>query len=36
MSHGLLHFMGYNDKTEEQKMEMRKKENEIIEILSRT
>ncbi|HHH54985.1 MAG TPA: rRNA maturation RNase YbeY [Bacteroidetes bacterium] len=36
ISHGLLHFMGYKDKTEEQKMEMRKKENEIIEILSRT
>ncbi len=28
--HGVLHFMGYKDKTEEEKKEMRKKENECL------
>ena len=32
MVHGLLHFMGYNDSTEEEKSEMTKKENEKIKM----
>lgn len=30
MGHGILHLMGYDDKTEEDKCAMRKKENELI------
>ena len=30
MLHGLLHFMGYRDSTEEQKIKMRNKEDEIL------
>ena len=32
MSHGLLHLMGYGDKTVEEKKEMRKKENEAVDM----
>ena len=32
MVHGLLHFMGYNDSTEDEKSEMTKKENEKIKM----
>jgi len=32
MSHGVLHLLGYNDKTEEQKHMMRNKENEMIQL----
>ena len=32
MAHGLLHFMGYNDSTEEERCEMTKKENEKIKM----
>lgn len=32
MAHGLLHFVGYNDKTENEKMVMREKENEKIQM----
>ena len=32
MSHGLLHLMGYSDKTDEEKAIMRKKENEKVEL----
>lgn len=32
MSHGLLHLMGYNDKSEEQRREMRQKEDEKIKL----
>ena len=30
MAHGLLHMMGYKDKTEEEKLEMRSKEDECL------
>lgn len=30
IAHGLLHFIGYNDKTEEEKKRMRKKEDEYL------
>jgi rRNA maturation RNase YbeY len=32
--HGVLHFMGYKDKTESDSMKMRQKENESLTILS--
>lgn len=32
MAHGILHFMGYKDKTPSEKKEMRKKEEEMIEL----
>ena len=32
MVHGLLHFMGYNDSNEDEKIEMTKKENEKIKM----
>ncbi len=32
MSHGLLHLMGYKDKSEAQRLEMRKKEDEKIKL----
>ncbi|MDT7831378.1 rRNA maturation RNase YbeY [Flavobacteriaceae bacterium S356] len=32
--HGMLHFMGYKDKTEEESREMRTKENEAISLLN--
>ena len=32
MIHGVLHLLGYNDKTEEQKHMMRNKENEMIQL----
>ena len=32
MSHGILHIMGYNDKTEKEKHEMRQKEDEKIKM----
>lgn len=32
--HGILHFMGYKDKTEEEKKEMRRKENECLNKLN--
>jgi rRNA maturation RNase YbeY len=32
MAHGVLHFLGYNDKTEEESASMRKKEDEKISI----
>lgn len=32
LSHGLLHLMGFNDKTEEESTIMRKKENEAISL----
>lgn len=31
--HGVLHLTGYNDKTEEEKMKMRKKENAYLSLL---
>ena len=34
MSHGLLHLIGYKDKTEEEKKEMRAKENWAIELFN--
>lgn len=34
MAHGLLHLLGYSDKTEVEKTEMRRKEDECIEIFS--
>lgn len=34
MIHGILHFCGYLDKTEEEEAEMRTKENEALAILS--
>ena len=34
ISHGLLHFLGYKDKTEEEKNEMRAMENELISFLN--
>lgn len=34
ISHGLLHFLGYKDKTEEEQLKMRKKENELISFLN--
>ena len=33
ISHGLLHFLGYKDKTEEEQKEMRNKEDQLIKIL---
>ena len=33
MVHGLLHMMGYNDKSEEQQLEMRQKEDECLSSL---
>ena len=33
ISHGILHFLGYKDKTPEEQQEMRSKEDELIEIL---
>ena len=33
IAHGILHFMGYKDKTPEQKEQMRNKENELIDLL---
>lgn len=33
MIHGILHFMGYKDKTEEESQRMRQKENNAIKIL---
>jgi rRNA maturation RNase YbeY len=32
MSHGVLHLLGYNDKTDEEKHSMRNKENEMIKL----
>jgi len=32
MSHGVLHLLGYNDKTKEDKQVMRSKENEMIQL----
>ena len=32
MAHGLLHLLGYNDKTEKEIMEMRNKEEEKIKM----
>lgn len=34
MIHGILHFMGYKDKTDEESQEMRQKENDAIRILT--
>ena len=34
ISHGMLHFLGYKDKTEEEQQEMRAKENELINFLN--
>lgn len=36
ISHGLLHFIGYKDKTKEDKKMMRLKEEELIELLLRS
>ncbi|MGC9375305.1 MAG: rRNA maturation RNase YbeY [Bacteroidales bacterium] len=33
MIHGIMHLIGYDDQTEEQKSEMRKKENEYLDSL---
>jgi rRNA maturation RNase YbeY len=33
MVHGLLHFLGYNDQTEDEKNLMREKENEYLQVL---
>ena len=33
ISHGILHFLGYKDKTSEEQQEMRSKEDELIRIL---
>jgi rRNA maturation RNase YbeY len=33
ISHGILHFLGYKDKTPDQQKEMRTKEDELITIL---
>jgi probable rRNA maturation factor len=33
MAHGLLHLLGYNDKTEEQRIAMRKKEEACLSLL---
>jgi len=35
ISHGVLHFLGYNDKTVQEKELMRKKEDELIELLKK-
>ena len=32
MAHGLLHLMGYGDKTEEEQKEMRMKENQAVDV----
>ena len=32
ISHGILHFLGYPDKTEEQKRQMRNKEDELMKL----
>ena len=32
MIHGILHLVGYNDKTEDEKIEMKKKENHYVSI----
>ncbi len=32
--HGILHYLGYKDKTDEEKGEMRAKENECLELLN--
>ena len=32
LSHGVLHCMGYNDKTEKDKLKMRKKEDQFIKM----
>ncbi|WP_167964453.1 rRNA maturation RNase YbeY [Saonia flava] len=32
MSHGILHLLGFNDKTEDEKAQMRVKENEMIKL----
>jgi probable rRNA maturation factor len=34
MIHGILHYAGYKDKTEEDKTEMRNKENKALLILN--
>ena len=34
MIHGILHYLGYKDKTEQDKNEMRSKENELILLLN--
>ena len=34
IAHGLLHFIGYKDKTDQEKMEMRKKEEECLLMIS--
>lgn len=36
ISHGILHFLGYKDKTEEQKKLMREKENELMTLIKKT
>ena len=33
ISHGILHFLGYKDKTEKEQKEMRAKEDEMIVLL---
>jgi rRNA maturation RNase YbeY len=33
MIHGILHLLGYNDKTDAEKKQMRKKEDECLSIL---
>jgi probable rRNA maturation factor len=33
--HGILHLLGYNDKTEQEEAEIRAKENECIELLAK-
>ena len=35
MAHGLLHLLGYNDKTTEEKKTMKSKENYYLEILQK-
>jgi len=35
ISHGILHFLGYKDKTEEEITEMRKQENKLIKLLKK-
>ena len=32
MAHGILHFIGYKDKTATEQMDMRRKENEVLEL----
>lgn len=34
ISHGMLHFLGFKDKTEEEQLEMRAKENELMKFLN--